>query len=114
MCQLVCLGEGVCLGPLGTAVHRQRFQQGLPCVKFNHFQSLLVRLSSALSSQCLKSHRGTSITIPRPLALSSSSVNCPKCTYHQAYFMEIQTRSADEPATLFFKCVSCAHRWKEG
>lgn len=48
--------------------------------------------------------------LPVPLP----AVNCPKCSYHQAYFMEIQIRSADEPATLFFKCVQCAHRWREG
>lgn len=42
------------------------------------------------------------------------AATCPKCQYMQAYFMEIQTRSADEPATLFFKCVQCGHRWREG
>mgnify|MGYP001807104472 CR=1 FL=1 len=53
---------------------------------------------------------------PRPAESLSfiAAATCPKCSYHQAYFMEIQTRSADEPATLFFKCVQCAHRWREG
>ncbi|PNW86946.1 hypothetical protein CHLRE_02g102400v5 [Chlamydomonas reinhardtii] len=46
--------------------------------------------------------------------VAKTDATCPKCSYHQAYFMEIQTRSADEPATLFFKCVQCAHRWREG
>lgn len=46
--------------------------------------------------------------------VAKTDVNCPKCSYHQAYFMEIQIRSADEPATLFFKCVQCGHRWREG
>ena len=45
---------------------------------------------------------------------ASAAVTCPKCSYHQAYFMEIQIRSADEPATLFFKCVQCAAQWREG
>ncbi|KAK2078969.1 hypothetical protein QBZ16_002659 [Prototheca wickerhamii] len=34
--------------------------------------------------------------------VQKTDVTCPKCSYHQAYFMEIQIRSADEPATLFF------------
>lgn len=42
------------------------------------------------------------------------AATCPSCSYGQAYFKEIQTRSADEPATLFFKCVQCEHQWKEG
>jgi len=42
------------------------------------------------------------------------AVACPSCAYPQAYFKEIQTRSADEPATLFFKCAKCDFQWKEG
>jgi len=38
---------------------------------------------------------------------------CPKCEHMKAYFMQIQTRSADEPMTTFYKCCSCGHRWKE-
>ncbi|KAF8763277.1 DNA-directed RNA polymerase III subunit RPC10 like protein [Argiope bruennichi] len=38
---------------------------------------------------------------------------CPKCAHGKAYFLQIQTRSADEPMTTFYKCVECAHRWKE-
>mmetsp|Transcript_16929 Transcript_16929/g.47247 ORF Transcript_16929/g.47247 Transcript_16929/m.47247 type:complete len:110 (-) Transcript_16929:608-937(-) len=46
--------------------------------------------------------------------VAKTDARCQKCDYHQAYFMEIQTRSADEPATLFFKCVNCGYQWKEG
>ncbi|XP_062520416.1 DNA-directed RNA polymerase III subunit RPC10-like [Corticium candelabrum] len=40
---------------------------------------------------------------------------CPKCQHPRAYFMQVQTRSADEPMTTFYKCCSdqCGHRWKE-
>ncbi|OMJ66709.1 hypothetical protein SteCoe_36360 [Stentor coeruleus] len=40
-------------------------------------------------------------------------VICPKCPSSRAYFKMIQIRSADEPATQFFRCVSCSHRWNE-
>ncbi|KAI1718837.1 transcription factor s-II (TFIIS) domain-containing protein [Ditylenchus destructor] len=41
--------------------------------------------------------------------------HCPKCSHSKAYFMQLQTRSADEPMTVFYRCanVDCAHRWKE-
>ncbi|KAI3630437.1 hypothetical protein MIR68_001866 [Amoeboaphelidium protococcarum] len=39
---------------------------------------------------------------------------CPKCEHRRAYFMQIQIRSADEPASVFFKCVQCQNQWREG
>lgn len=44
------------------------------------------------------------------------AVTCPACSAGQAYFMEVQIRSADEPATIFYKCVNpeCNHIWREG
>ncbi|KRX84359.1 DNA-directed RNA polymerase III subunit RPC10 [Trichinella nativa] len=40
---------------------------------------------------------------------------CPKCDGGQAYFMQIQIRSADEPMTTFYRCANnyCAHRWRD-
>ncbi len=37
---------------------------------------------------------------------------CPKCKHGKAYHWEVQTRSADEPATRFYKCVQCACTWR--
>lgn len=39
---------------------------------------------------------------------------CPNCAHREAYFKEVQTRSADEPATIFYRCCNCKHQWKEG
>ncbi|XP_063928479.1 DNA-directed RNA polymerase III subunit RPC10-like [Zophobas morio] len=40
---------------------------------------------------------------------------CPKCSYPRAYFLQVQTRSADEPMTNFYRCCNpeCAHNWRE-
>mmetsp|Transcript_35314 Transcript_35314/g.62983 ORF Transcript_35314/g.62983 Transcript_35314/m.62983 type:complete len:110 (-) Transcript_35314:12-341(-) len=46
--------------------------------------------------------------------VAKTDARCRECEFHQAYFMEIQIRSADEPATLFFKCVKCGFQWREG
>jgi transcription factor S len=37
---------------------------------------------------------------------------CPKCKHPRAYHWAIQTRSADEPESLFFKCEKCNHTWR--
>jgi len=39
--------------------------------------------------------------------------DCPICPSTEAYFMQIQIRSADEPSTRFYKCVSCSHTWTD-
>jgi transcription factor S len=38
---------------------------------------------------------------------------CPKCGHRKAYYWEIQTRAADEPATKFLKCEKCKHIWRD-
>ena len=37
--------------------------------------------------------------------------NCPKCHHNRALYKEIQTRSADEPTTIFYKCKKCGYEW---
>ena len=32
---------------------------------------------------------------------------CNECGHTEAYFMQIQLRSADEPMSIFFKCTKC-------
>mmetsp|Transcript_5128 Transcript_5128/g.9202 ORF Transcript_5128/g.9202 Transcript_5128/m.9202 type:complete len:110 (-) Transcript_5128:2401-2730(-) len=44
--------------------------------------------------------------------VSKTDEPCPKCPNGEAYFIEFQTRSADEPMTIFFKCTSCGEQWK--
>lgn len=43
----------------------------------------------------------------------TSDVVCPKCGNREAYWWSIQTRSADEPMTLFFRCTKCNNTWRE-
>ena len=42
-----------------------------------------------------------------------TDATCPKCGAHRAYYQQLQIRSADEPMTTFYRCVSCGHNWRE-
>jgi len=46
-------------------------------------------------------------------AMPKMKAECPKCHNHEAYFWEVQTRAADEPATKFLKCTKCKHVWRD-
>ncbi|MBR9679866.1 MAG: transcription factor S [Candidatus Altiarchaeota archaeon] len=45
--------------------------------------------------------------------LSTIKVKCEKCEHNRALWWMQQTRSGDEPATRFFKCIGCGHIWRE-
>lgn len=38
---------------------------------------------------------------------------CGKCKKNKVSYFEMQTRSADEPMTHFYTCLSCGHRWRK-
>lgn len=45
--------------------------------------------------------------------MPTTKVTCPKCGHIEAEYGQLQTRSADEPATTFYRCLKCGHRWRE-
>ncbi|KJE96466.1 hypothetical protein CAOG_06789 [Capsaspora owczarzaki ATCC 30864] len=46
--------------------------------------------------------------------VDQTDANCPKCGHTKAYYRQVQTRSADEPMTIFLRCsnMECKHNWR--
>jgi len=42
-----------------------------------------------------------------------TAAKCPYCSNNEAFFMQIQIRSADEPSTNFYRCCKCAKQWND-
>ena len=42
----------------------------------------------------------------------TDDVQCPECGHNEAEYFQLQTRSADEPPTTFYKCTKCGHKWR--
>ncbi|MBU7023825.1 MAG: transcription factor S [Theionarchaea archaeon] len=45
--------------------------------------------------------------------MPTAKMECRKCGNTEAYYWMLQTRSADEPATKFFRCTKCKYTWRE-
>ena len=46
------------------------------------------------------------------LEASTDMFICKKCKSKRCTYYELQTRSADEPATIFVTCLDCGKNWK--
>ena len=42
----------------------------------------------------------------------TDKAECPKCGNHEAYWWIVQTDTAEEPSTQFFRCTKCKHTWR--
>jgi DNA-directed RNA polymerase subunit M/transcription elongation factor TFIIS len=45
--------------------------------------------------------------------MATDQFRCNRCNKRQCTYYEMQTRSADEPMTIFIRCVNCGKQWKE-
>lgn len=45
-------------------------------------------------------------------ASMAKDITCGKCKKNRISYYELQTRSADEPMTCFYRCLTCGNRWK--
>ena len=42
---------------------------------------------------------------------TSNAYKCPKCKKRKCFVEEKQTRSADEPSTIYVECAECGYKW---
>ena len=45
-------------------------------------------------------------------ALPTTTIDCSRCGNDMAFWWMLQTRSADEPTTQFYRCTRCTHTWR--
>ena len=44
--------------------------------------------------------------------LPTIKIDCEKCGHNEAVWWMLQTRSADEPTTQFYRCSKCSYTWR--
>jgi transcription elongation factor S-II len=46
-------------------------------------------------------------------AMATDQFLCKGCKKRECTYYELQTRSADEPMTIFIQCLNCGKRWRQ-
>jgi len=47
------------------------------------------------------------------MAMATDRFRCSQCKKKMCSYYELQTRSADEPMTIFISCLNCGKQWKQ-
>ena len=50
--------------------------------------------------------------LTHPSQISEGVYACSKCKNKKIFMYQLQTRSADEPMTVFLTCLNCQNKWK--
>jgi DNA-directed RNA polymerase subunit M len=45
--------------------------------------------------------------------MPTASARCEKCGNNEAVYWQLQTRSADEASTTFYRCRKCKFTWRD-
>ena len=61
----------------------------------------------------IKKQHDVYLSTAHPIAMTDQ-YKCKRCKRRECSFIELQTRSCDEPATLFIQCVQCGNTWRIG
>ena len=47
------------------------------------------------------------------MSMATDRFLCKRCGKRQCTYYELQTRSADEPMTVFITCLNCGKHWRQ-
>jgi DNA-directed RNA polymerase subunit M/transcription elongation factor TFIIS len=67
----------------------------------------------AFEQSAKRTNRFTDASSTDPDTLADGMLTCGKCKSKKTSYYEMQTRSADEPMTVFARCHACGSRWKQ-
>jgi transcription elongation factor S-II len=46
-------------------------------------------------------------------SMATDQFLCSRCHKRECTYYEMQTRSADEPMTIFINCLNCGKKWRQ-
>jgi len=92
-------------------VRLKKIDSGLQCPKCGYGEG-----ESSPSSKTLEEKEVSEFNVLEEKdgqeVLPTIKIDCEKCGNDQAVWWMLQTRSADEPTTQFYRCSKCNHTWR--
>lgn len=112
---LLCLSTSQMLPPAAQSAHYNSYQASKVLLVCYHCSSSHSDGTNSSSFIPLRQILKAEIIKDSDMWANASCTEekCPKCGHNQAYYLQVQTRSADEPMTTYYRCVKCAHNWKD-
>jgi len=61
----------------------------------------------------VKSSQKVEVSTSKKENLPEMEKECESCGHMKVFFWTLQTRAADEPETVFYRCTKCSHTWRD-
>lgn len=86
---------------------------GLECLKCGHVESNDSKLKPKEKLETVSSTFKVLDESEANAGRSTIKKECEKCGNGEAVWWMLQTRSADEPTTQFYRCTECSYTWRD-
>ena len=87
-----------------------RVEQPIKCPKCGHSEK------GSKATKQVRVEGSTTINVldenEKKESLPVIKIECTKCGNNEAVWWMLQTRSADEPTTQFYRCIKCSYTWR--
>lgn len=99
-----------------TLVRNDTLYESLYSMYNDTFDTCNIESNGMFNSPVFNEYRENEEEIDRfmenPLEVQEGVFTCSRCKDNKTVSFELQTRAADEAATVYIQCVKCKKRWK--
>ena len=93
-------------------IKRQKMREILDQMKYNNLAEIIKKKKIDCNTLCSRGPEYLFEQTHNHIQVEDGIFQCYKCDSKKTTSYSLQTRSADEPMTVFITCVECSNKWK--